>query len=70
MDADAAIDEGFAAEEAEGIAAEDVRGAADEGLGGLRGAGHGAAAAPDYYVIAIGGPERLDYLSLKKDPSQ
>jgi hypothetical protein len=25
---------------------------------------------PDYYVIAIGGPERLDYLSLKKDPSQ
>jgi hypothetical protein len=25
---------------------------------------------PDYYVIAIGGPEKLDYLSLKKDPSQ
>jgi hypothetical protein len=25
---------------------------------------------PTYYVIAIGGPERLDYLSLKKDPSQ
>lgn len=24
---------------------------------------------PDYYVIAIGGPERLDYLSLKRDRS-
>lgn len=23
---------------------------------------------PPYYVIAIGGPERLNYLSLKKDP--
>jgi hypothetical protein len=28
------------------------------------------AGTPPYYVIAIGGPERLDYLSLKKDPSQ
>jgi hypothetical protein len=27
------------------------------------------AGTPKYYVIAIGGPERLDYLSLKKDPS-
>jgi hypothetical protein len=27
-------------------------------------------AEPKYYVIAIGGPERLDYLSLKKDPTQ
>lgn len=25
---------------------------------------------PDYYVIAIGKPERLDYLSLKKDPTE
>lgn len=24
---------------------------------------------PDYYVIAIGKPERLEYLSLKKDPT-
>jgi hypothetical protein len=24
---------------------------------------------PDYYVIAIGGPERLEYFSLKKDPN-
>ena len=24
---------------------------------------------PPYYVIAIGGPERLSYLSLKKDPT-
>ena len=23
---------------------------------------------PPYYVIAIGGPERVSYLSLKKDP--
>lgn len=27
------------------------------------------AGTPPYYVIAIGGPERLSYLSLKKDPA-
>ncbi|HYI11736.1 MAG TPA: hypothetical protein VEK57_21945 [Thermoanaerobaculia bacterium] len=28
-----------------------------------------ATGTPKYYIIGIGGPERLEYLSLKKDPS-